>query len=117
MDNMIPVVGKKYKHYDDGKIRYSRESIVVVVDIIKFEDAPDEIVERWEQAKYEFGDNRLFCEKTDYFVVAYQPDDETKYVYARSFDMFGSYGWYSFNDDFWNGRLDVVGNLMKKFWS
>ena len=80
----LPEVDKKYKHYDDGKISDTREYTVVVTNIVKFEDAPKEIVEKWKSELENKYHTPLYSE-TDYFVFAKNLENEEKYVYARAF--------------------------------
>ena len=40
MKKEIPVIGKTYNYFDDGKIKESRRSQVVVMDVIPFGELP-----------------------------------------------------------------------------
>lgn len=103
----IPVVGKQYNHYDDGKIRPSRHSVVKVTKVIPYNEVNDKlkILISSEQEECDW----LYAPKTDFVVFAdtiNQNDPLTKeQIYIRTKNN----GWFSINHEtyFDCGRLDI----------
>lgn len=106
---MIPILNKTYYFFDDGKIRYSRRSRVVIKEIIPFNEIDQETLAKWKEEINEC--DWLYKETTDYFVKAEAIEevngnviDETL-IFVRSKND----GWFSLG--FWAGRLDIDGTL------
>lgn len=103
----IPVVGKQYNHYDDGKVRPSRQSVVKVTKVIPYSEVNDKlkILISTEQEHH----NWIYASKTDFVVFAdtiNENDPLTKeQIYIRTKDN----GWFSINHEtyFDSGRLDI----------
>ena len=134
----IPVIGKQYHFFDDGKITHSRHYMATVVDIISPEQAKDikmnyqnmnilvslytiwrEEIDGHRQGEnfkvltnryMEVGEPWLYAEETDYFVKCSIPKyDENDIWFARTING----GWFSLNtvNTWMAGRLDVSGKL------
>lgn len=105
--NNIPTVGKQYNHYDDGKIRPSRHSVVKVTKVIPYNEVNDKlkILISSEQEECDW----LYAPKTDFVVFAdtiNQDNSLTKeQIYIRTKDN----GWFSIDNEtyFDSGRLDI----------
>ena len=115
----VPVLGRTYTHYDDGKISESRKESVTVVAVVPFSEASDDVIGAWRDEldmENRTGDD-LMSRTTDYFVLAVNEENGREYVYARSCDRFGTHGWFSFGSELGDeGRLDVNGDLMELWW-
>ena len=70
---MIPILNKTYYFFDDGKIRPSRRGMVVIEEIIPFNEIDQETLSIWEKEVSVC--DWLFSETTDYFVKA-EDDNE-----------------------------------------
>lgn len=134
----IPVIGKQYHFFDDGKITHSRHYMATVVDIISPEQAKDikmnyqnmnilvslytiwrEEIDDHRQGEHfkvltsrpmNVGDPWLYAEETDYFVKCSIPEyDENDIWFVRTING----GWFSLNtvNTWMAGRLDVSGKL------
>jgi hypothetical protein len=101
---MIPTLNKIYNYFDDGKIRPSRRSEVVIKEIIPFNEIDSETLAMWEK-EVEICD-WLYEKTTDYFIKAQEVDstnDEMVFVRTKN------NGWFSLG--FCAGRLDIDGTL------
>lgn len=136
----VPVIGKQYHFFDDGKIRESRHYMATVVDKITPEQAKDiymnyqgmnisvslytiwrEEIDNHRQSKnfkvltsgsMEVGTPWLYAEETDYFIKCSIPDyDDNDVWFVRAVDG----GWFSLNTvgTWMAGRLDVSGERFK----
>lgn len=105
----IPIVGKEYNCFDDGKVRPSRLYSVVVKEVIPFNEIDKEPLVEWEEQVNDC--YWLFSTHTDYFVIAYNFDDE-KEVFART----KSNGWFSLVNFLSGGLLDANGNLTEAMY-
>lgn len=101
-DDMVfmPVVGREYDYFDDGKISETRRRNIIITDIISFECIDDIIKKQWiDEVVY---CDWLYAETTDYFVIGeflpYDAEDEPC-IFVRTKDG----GWFSLG--FWAGRL------------
>ena len=134
----IPVIGKQYHFFDDGKITHSRHYMATVVDIISPEQAKDikmnyqgmnilvslytiwreEIDGHRQTGNFKVFTNRsmdvgepwLYDEETDYFVKCSIPKyDKNDIWFVRTING----GWFSLNtvNTWMAGRLDVSGKL------
>ena len=107
----IPIIGKQYHFFDDGKITKSRHFIATITDVIKYEDEDPDIRGLWEEQVVEC--DWLYASTTDYFVIAsiHEYDSEPIY-FARTEDG----GWFSFDiNSYWqSGLLDVDGKIFNE---
>lgn len=68
MKETIPIVGKTYHYFDDGKIKVSRRGKVVIKDVIPFEKIDEYTLDYWqEEVEACFW---LYAPNTDFFVKA-----------------------------------------------
>lgn len=134
----VPVIGKQYHFFDDGKITYSRHYMATVVDIISPEQAKDikmnyqdmnilvSLYTIWREEidghrqtdnfkvftnrSMDVGEPWLYDEETDYFVKCSIPEyDENDIWCVRTING----GWFSLNtvNTWMAGRLDVSGKF------
>ena len=100
----LPILGKTYNHYDDGKIKESRLMKSVVTDISEFNDKLLSQEDKEDIVECGF----LYSENTDYVIEAdlyIDEDDIVKVKYVRTLDgEWFSLGW-------WAGLLDVDNSL------
>jgi hypothetical protein len=68
MKETIPVVGKTYHYFDDGKIKLSRRGEVVITQVIPFEKIDEDTLNYWQAEVEEC--YWLYAPKTDFFVKA-----------------------------------------------
>lgn len=128
----LPVVGKEYHFFDDGKIRESRHYIAVVQEIIPIEDTNKIIISTPRDYNEEINQNvfinmslldiwideKLSCDwlyapVTDYILKASIPEyDKDPIYFARTKDG----GWFSMDTTNWwqGGRLDIDGKLYEQ---
>ena len=100
----LPILGKTYNHYDDGKIKESRLMKSVVTGISEFNDKLLSQEDKEDIVECGF----LYSENTDYVIEAdlyIDEDDIVKVKYVRTLDgRWFSLGW-------WAGLLDVDNSL------
>ena len=100
----LPILGKTYNHYDDGKIKESRLMKSVVTDISEFNDKLLSQEDKEDIVECGF----LYSENTDYVIEAdlyIDEDDIVKVKYVRTLDgEWFSLGW-------WAGVLDVDNSI------
>ena len=100
----LPILGKTYNHYDDGKIKESRLMKSVVTNISEFNDKLLSQEDKEDIVECGF----LYSENTDYVIEAdlyIDEDDIVKVKYVRTLDgEWFSLGW-------WVGLLDVDNSL------
>ena len=109
----LPEIGKVYYHYDDGKIKLSRQYQVLITEIIPFAEVDEKLKSEW---KEDVGYcDWLYAPETDYFIVGKAVDpnfeddeDDEPAVYVRT----KSGGWVSLG--YWAGRLDIDGKLTEQ---
>ena len=100
----LPILGKTYNHYDDGKIKESRLMKSVVTGISEFNDKLLSQEDKEDIVECGF----LYSENTDYVIEAdlyIDEDDIVKVKYVRTLDG----GWFSLG--WWAGLLDVDNSL------
>ena len=106
MKETIPVVGKTYHYFDDGKIKVSRRGEVVITDVIAFKDIDKETLNYWKEELEQC--DRLYAQKTDFFVKAettFSDGSIRTMIFVRTIDN----DWFSLG---WIGsRLDIDGSL------
>ena len=105
MKNEIPVIGKTYNYFDDGKIKESRRSQVVVVDVIPFDKIDDETLRLWKEEVEEC--YWIYENETDYFIKANLIEFDEDLIFVRAKNN----QWFSFNSFVSDGVLDVDGSL------
>jgi len=102
----LPIVGKRYNAFNDGKIRPSRKCEVVIKELISFGEAEDVLIAFWNQISNEC--DWLYATETDYFAKAaaslYISGNVSLCFFARSVNG----GWYGIDE---NLRLDIDGSL------
>lgn len=100
----LPILGKTYNHYDDGKIKESRLMKSVVTNISEFNDKLLSQEDKEDIVECGF----LYSENTDYVIEAdlyIDEDDIVKVKYVRTLDgEWFSLGW-------WAGVLDVDNSI------
>lgn len=104
----LPIIGKTYNCYDDGKIRESRKYEVTITKIIPFSEANGETIKLW---KEEGLTNYWLFKETDYLIEfnSTESEDAPKGVFART-----KAGYWFGLGNWWNsGQLDVDGSLTK----
>ena len=100
----LPILGKTYNHYDDGKIKESRLMKSVVTGISEFNDKLLSQEDKEDIVECGF----LYSENTDYVIEAdlyIDEDDIVKVKYVRT--LYGR--WFSLG--WWAGLLDVDNSL------
>lgn len=122
MNNLkdLPIIGKKYNCFDDGKISHSRLYQVLITDVLKFDDIDSDLkkIIIFVQKEYDY----LYTSITDYVIcaVSYERENYPKMSYfIRTKDG----GWFSIgeldcdgmiNSLFCSGRLDVDNSLTEQ---
>ncbi len=108
MITTIPILGKTYNYFDDGKINQSRRMEVIITEIIPFNKIDSETLKTWtedvEQCDW------LYAKETDYFVkgdLKVSDEEIEKIIFVRTINNNG--GWFSLG--WWGGRLDIDGSL------
>jgi len=104
---MLPILNKTYYSFDDGKIRPSRRSRVVIKEVIPFNEIDQEILIRWKEEVSEC--DWLYRETTDYFIKAEANQEDIGIDETLIFVRCKKDGWFSLG--FWGGRLDIDGRL------
>lgn len=128
----LPIVGKEYHFFDDGKISNSRHYIAKVIELIPIEEAKKIIISTPRHYNVNTGQNLfvdmslydiwidekercdwIYADDTDYIIKASIPiyDDDPIY-FARTKDG----GWFSMDTTNWwqGGRLDIDGKLCEQ---
>lgn len=108
-NNTIPVVGKIYHMFDDGKITLSRHSLVKCIALIPFDEFQQHsMYPEWRNTISEC--DWLYSPDTDYIAVCKLLNDDgsdcedaNEFYYARTLDG----GWFGFGTFLDDGRLDV----------
>lgn len=128
MKEKLPIVGKKYHFFDDGKCGPSRHYIAEVKEVITVKEAKTRevpcvvdddgkesdfrpLIKIWRNEVK--GHDFLFPNKTDYFVRCSVPKyDKNDLWFVRTRDG----GWFSLDiQSFWQGgRLDVSGEIYQE---
>lgn len=104
----VPIIGKKYYYFDDGKIKISRRLEVIITDIIPFDEIDSEIFNLWNEDVQSC--DWLYAKETDYFIKAYLKISDhiiENIIFVRNTDV--DSGWFSIG--WWGGRLDIDGSL------
>ena len=110
MSNTLPIVGKTYNYFDDGKIRNSRLLKATITDIKPFHEIGPVLLEKWKEEVQEC--EELYNFETDYFIFADLEISNTntqKIVFVRTVEN----GWFSMG--WWAGRLDIDNSLTNKY--
>ena len=105
----IPKIGHKYNCFDDGKIKKQRQYVIEICDILKFKNAPADILLLWK--KESSNSPWLYKETTDLFVIGKNLTHNSKEIFVRTNDnsWFGIGGIYQIC-----GRLDINKTLTKR---
>jgi hypothetical protein len=104
MKETIPVVGKTYHYFDDGKIKVSRRGEVLITEVIPFEKIDEDTLNKWKEEVEEW--DWIYAPKTDFFVKAELTlFDGSIQIFVRTIDD----DWFSLG--FLAGRLDIDGSL------
>ena len=112
----IPTVGKSYRCFDDGKIRFSRCYVVKITEVLgymEFKRKYPSAFKMWVHERKEC--YWLFARRTDKFVIRDEYDDDNEHVFdvfARTKDG----GWFSFGNGWSGGELDVTETLWDSLW-
>lgn len=104
----IPIIGKKYHCFDDGKISLSRHYIVEVSEILghmAFKKKYPELFQTYLDASKNC--YWLYSRSTDYFVICEHGENDEIAVFVRTKQG----GWFSIGDWFNSGELDIDGSL------
>lgn len=111
----LPEVGKRYHFFEDGKSGPSRHYIVEITKIIPFEEITDgELLDTYDTEVDEC--DFLFAPETDYFVYGRKVlpnnvlDMNDEFIFIRTHDG----GWFSFGKFWYDGELDVTGEIYKR---
>ena len=104
----VPVVGKKYHCFDDGKIRFSRHFIIQVDEVLGYiqfkKKYPKEFERYVEEAKQCYW---LYSTHSDKFVITHKGENDELGVYVRTKQG----GWFGAGT-WWNSaELDSSGEL------
>jgi hypothetical protein len=105
---LLPVLGKIYNYFDDGKIRLSRISEVIITEIIPFAEIDEATLELWKEEIEEC--HWLYAKETDFFVkgdLKISDNKIEKIIFVRTIN--NNDGWFSLG--WWAGRLDIDGSL------
>lgn len=108
MKNLNIEIGKTYNYFDDGKIKESRKSPVIITHIIPFNKIGKRILKQWKEEVEDC--DWLYEKETDFFIkgdLHISKDTIEKIVFVRA----SRNGWFSLG--WWAGRLDVDGSLTK----
>lgn len=107
-DLLSPVLGQSYNYFDDGKIKISRRSEVVITEIVPFDRIDLETKNDWLEEVKEC--DWLYAKETDFFVKAdlkVSSNKVEKIIFVRTIN--NNDGWFSFGCR--GGRLDLDGSL------
>lgn len=109
IDNTLPIVGKTYNYFDDGKIKHSRCLKATITSFIPFSEIDSKTLSDWRE---EIADCPwLYADNTDYFIFAelnLTPENNQEIVFVKTVDnTWFSMGW-------WAGRLDLDNSLTNK---
>lgn len=94
----LPIIGRTYSYFDDGKINHSRRMNVTITDIIPREDIDIDILNEY-LSEVELCD-WLYSKETDYFIkgdLEITNNKIEKIVFVRTIDN----NWFSLGD--WGG--------------
>ena len=110
MNNKLPIPGRTYNYFDDGKVNPSRMYSVLITDTIPFSEIDDETLQFWKEEVESCP--WLYSTETPYFIEGdLQLDDKIEKVcFVRTID--DDVYWFSLG--YWAGLLDVDGTL--KYW-
>jgi hypothetical protein len=106
MKETIPVVGKTYHYFDDGKIKVSRRGEVRITEVIPFQKIDKDTLDKW-QEEVEACD-WLYAPNTDFFVkgqsTLYDGSIRSMIFVRTIYNDWFSLCWIG-------GRLDIDGSL------
>ena len=111
MNIKLPIPGRTYNYFDDGKVNPSRMYSVLITDVIPFSEIDKETLKFWEKEVEEYP--WLYSSETPYFIKGdlYLLEDTIEDIcFVRTID--DDVYWFSLG--YWAGLLDVDGTL--KYW-
>lgn len=106
----VPVAGRKYHCFDDGKITFSRHFIVEVTEVLNYMEFrrkyPEYFQKYMDTAKDDYW---LYSRRSDKFIICEHGENDEFGVYVRTKNG----GWFGIGD--WNNSatLDVTGEIWK----
>jgi hypothetical protein len=106
MKEAIPIIGKTYHYFDDGKIKLSRRGEVVITEVIPFKDIDQDTLNYWKEEVEEC--DWLYAPNTDFFVkseLTLSDGSIRTVIFVRTIDN----DWFSLG--LRAGRLDIDGSL------
>ena len=105
-------VGDILYHYDDGKIKLSRQSKVIITKIVEYKDIDKETKALFEEIIKDEFNNQFYLLNTSHFIFAetFNTKDKETYIYVQYKDNWNN-GWFSFNSSFSDGELDISNKL------
>jgi len=107
--DLLPVLNKEYDFFDDGIVSENRKHKVLITAIIPFCEINKNILELWKREANNC--DWIFNNKTDYFLKGtLMVKPAKKLIFART----KTGHWFSFNDNFWDGLLDISGKIAKQ---
>lgn len=104
MINIKP--GEIYNFFDDGKIKPSRRQLVIISEVIPYDQVTPGILKEWKKEKWVHPN--LYSETTDYFIVGRLGDVNEYNVFVRDCHN----NWFSIG--YWGGALDHDGKLFEQ---
>ena len=110
MSNTLPIVGKTYNYFDDGKVKHSRCLKVTITDIIPFSEIDPETLKDWQEEVEDCP--WLYADNTDYFIFAeldLAPENNQEIIFVKTVDD----TWFSLG--LYAGILDVDNSLTNKY--
>ena len=110
MSNTLPIVGKTYNYFDDGKIRNSRLSKATITSIVPFSEIDPKILKEWQEEVEDCP--WLYADNTDYFIFAeldLTPEHNQEIIFVKTVDD----TWFSLG--LYAGILDVDNSLTNKY--
>ena len=107
-DKNIPIVGKEYNCFDDGKIRPSRHYTVKVTALLdpRKDKIPEDLKNLWESEVKAC--HWLYKAETDYFAMTMTGDNEQE-VFVRT----NRNEWFSLSTFLGGGLLDINNEMLQ----
>jgi hypothetical protein len=131
-DKDVPVVGKVYHMFDDGKITLQRHYLVKCLEVIPFEKfstdtAYADLFKCWQKNVQDC--DWVYCVTTDYIVKCQIVGDRDNRIlyYTRMSDGSSeavhvvhrdtqTWQWFGFGSLLYDGVLDVTGKIWEQFY-
>ena len=102
----IPITGKQYVTFQDGKLKPSRRYIVVIDEVTPFDKIDEKTLEQWQTEVKNCP--WLYNITTDYLIKG-TLEEGTKVTYVRTVAQ----EWFDLDNE--AGRLDLGGSLDKLY--